>query len=68
MTSKLLMSEHHKNDLEAFAVEVSESEVKGSASIDKAKLFLPVSILIAAVMINVSLLYLKTGSPNSLPS
>lgn len=53
------MSEHNnKNDLESFAVEVDESEVKGTKTkIDKAKLFLPVSILIAAALISGSVIY-----------
>ncbi len=66
MIPKLFMSDHNKNDLETFAVEVSESEVRGSVSIDKTKLFLPVSILIAAVMISGTIIYTKSSSSKSL--
>lgn len=58
------MSEHnYKNDLESLAVDVDESEVKGiKIKIDKAKLFLPVSILIAGVLISGSLIYTSSSS------
>lgn len=52
------MSEHHKNDLEAFAVEVDDPKVKGTnVFANKANLFLPISILIAAVMISGTVIY-----------
>lgn len=56
------MSEH-KNDLESFAVEVAESEINGTKTkIDMTKLFLPASILIAAVLISGTLIYAGNSS------
>lgn len=56
------MSEH-KNDLESLAVEVKETEIAGNKiKIDKTKLFLPVSILIAAVLISGTLIYTGNSS------
>ena len=53
----------YKNDLEALAVEVDELEVKGNKiKIDKTKLFLPISILIAAVLISGTLIYTGNSS------
>lgn len=56
------MSHQNQNDLETFAVEVGESESKKSISVDKAKLLLPISILLAAVLISGTIIYTKSPS------
>ncbi len=58
-----MSDQKYKNDLEALAVEVDEPEIKGNKiKIDKTKLFLPVSILIAAVLISGTLIYTGNSS------
>lgn len=61
------MLEHHKNDLEAFAVEIDGPKVKGTNIFaNKEKLFLPISILIAAVLISGTLIYTQNDSQKSI--
>ncbi|MDP3763618.1 MAG: DsbA family protein [bacterium] len=58
-----MSDQKYKNDLEALAVEVDETEVGGNKiKVDKTKLFLPISILIAAVLISGSLIYNSNSS------
>lgn len=58
-----MSDQKYKNDLEALAVEVDESEVKGNKiKMDKTKLLLPASILIAAVLISGTLIYSGNSS------
>lgn len=58
-----MSEQNYKNDLEAFAVEVDESEAReNKIKIDKTKLFLPISILIAGVLISGTIIYTGNSS------